>query len=110
MPLAILLRNLHVEKLVGLKERGVCQMIVSAALRLPYGLIVSLARPARHGEITAKVVRLSRSLGVLSGGEQGFLTETGEFVDRAVAAEIAWKAGQINTPSQPRKLYSEDIW
>lgn len=39
---------------------------------------------------------------------QGFKTSTGRFVDREEAAEIAFKAGQID--EQPSILFSEHMW
>lgn len=40
--------------------------------------------------------------------EQGFITNKDRFVDRIKAAEIAYKAGQIDQPKN--KLFSEDIY
>lgn len=42
-----------------------------------------------------------------NGLEQGFVTDTGEFVDRFKAAEIAYKAGQ--TKKLESLLFSEDL-
>lgn len=42
----------------------------------------------------------------LSGGEQGFTTDTGEFVGRGEAARIAYACGQIK--QEKSTLYSED--
>jgi hypothetical protein len=39
---------------------------------------------------------------------QGFVTDTGEFVDRETASKIAYQSGQIKEPK--RILYSEDLW
>lgn len=39
---------------------------------------------------------------------QGFLTDKGRFVGREEAAEIAFKAGQID--EQPSILFSEHMW
>lgn len=41
-------------------------------------------------------------------GEQGFLTNSFQFVSREEAAEIAFKAGQIK--ELKKELYSEDIY
>lgn len=38
---------------------------------------------------------------------QGFITNTGEFVDRKIAAQIAYQCGQID--QEQKELYSEDI-
>lgn len=39
--------------------------------------------------------------------EQGFVTDTGEFVDRKEAGRIAFEAGQINKPTDC--LFSENL-
>ncbi len=39
---------------------------------------------------------------------QGFVTDEDKFVDRAVAAEIAYKAKQIS--KRKKRLFSEDIY
>ena len=41
-------------------------------------------------------------------GEQGFVTNTGRFVSRQEAAQIAFEAGQ--TKELKDKLFSEDVW
>lgn len=42
---------------------------------------------------------------------QGFLTNKNRFVDRKEAAEIAYKAGQIDQPTtHPIGLFSEDLY
>lgn len=43
----------------------------------------------------------------LKGGEQGFLTDAGTFVDRKTAAQIAFEAGQ--TKILHKVLMSEDL-
>lgn len=43
-----------------------------------------------------------------AGAVQGFVTETGRFVDREIAATMAYIAGQIKTPKQ--ELRSEDLY
>ena len=40
--------------------------------------------------------------------EQGFITSKNIFVTREEAAEIAFKAGQIDEPK--KYLFSEDVW
>ena len=46
-----------------------------------------------------------------SGGFQGFVTEEGRFVSRALAREIAVRAGQVDSDHMlhPLKLFSEDL-
>lgn len=43
-------------------------------------------------------------------GEQGFVTDSGEFVDRITAAKIALESGQIEKLNYPPNLYSEDLY
>lgn len=42
--------------------------------------------------------------------EQGFITDTGEFLDRIEAAKIALESGQIEKLNHPPNLYSEDLY
>lgn len=49
--------------------------------------------------------------GHFNGCEQGFLTNTGEFVDRVEALRIASTSNQIiHKHGNPNELYSEDIF
>lgn len=58
----------------------------------------------RHCDILAD---RSRPFGFLKNGEQGFITDSEDFVDRREAAKIAFECGQINDKTEI--LYSEDI-
>lgn len=89
------------------------ERIVAAALKLA-NLIISAPPPARHhtlinglGEATG-VPRLTRM------DDQGFLTNTGRFVDRVEAKKIALAAGQCTEDKcllkDAEDLYSEDLW
>lgn len=43
--------------------------------------------------------------------QQGFLTDTGEFVSRRAAMKIARNAGQLKEKTiNKEKLFSEDLW
>lgn len=44
----------------------------------------------------------------IKGAKQGFLTSTGRFVDRKIAAQLAYSAGQIRDPIPT--LFSEDLY
>lgn len=46
------------------------------------------------------------------GGEQGFVTEAGEFVTREEAAKIAIECGQVEAAKmhRPDVLFSEDLY
>ncbi|HEY5588239.1 MAG TPA: hypothetical protein VIK86_04695 [Candidatus Paceibacterota bacterium] len=75
-------------------------MIKLAAIRKD-GIIYT---GTRHGYIMHNP---ERPLGYLFNGEQGFITDTDEFVDRIAGARIAYECGQI--VKQQDELYSEDI-
>lgn len=62
----------------------------------------------RHHEIINEIINNAAPPGSLRGGEQGFITYDGEFVNRRDAADIAFIHGQIHRLK--KKLYSEDLW
>lgn len=83
-------------------------MIVSAALRLEMGVIVSLPKPARHHTILHAFGRyLTREEHV-----QGFLTAQGHFMNRKDAYQWAYVCGQLGEglPVPDKELFSEDLW
>lgn len=50
-------------------------------------------------------------LGSLKNGEQGFVTESGEFLNRKDAAKYALDCGQIKELKfNSKELFSEDLW
>jgi len=59
------------------------------------------------GENHSKIISKAK-FGSLKGGEQGFLTNTGRFVDRKTAAKLAYISGQIT--ERKSLLYSEDLF
>ena len=59
----------------------------------------------RHNDILCDK---SRPFGFLRGGEQGFITDSGVFMNREDAAVLAYFYGQIKVPKD--KLYSEDLY
>lgn len=78
------------------------------------GTIYDLPRPARHADIIYYIVEQNRkrpetrvSL-TRNQTTQGFLTNTGRFVDREEAGEIAYDAGQ--TERRIMRLTTEDLW
>lgn len=83
------------------------ESIVAAAIDFD-GTVLSIPPPARHGDI----IRLratdpnppSRRSGI-----QGFLTNTGRFVDRCEARDIAIACGQVDHGVGLR-LFTEDLW
>jgi len=58
----------------------------------------------RHSDI----IRDNIEAEVGFGGEQGFVTDSGEFVSRMDAAKIAFECGQIR--HHKHQLYSEDLY
>ena len=46
----------------------------------------------------------------VGGYTQGFLTNTGVFVDRITAATLALEAGLITKLETPPNLFTEDLW
>jgi hypothetical protein len=45
-----------------------------------------------------------------NGCVQGFVTDTGEFVDRVEGARLVIECGQIKKLKWGLQLYSEDLW
>ena len=87
--------------------------IVAAAIQLLRGgLVVSVPPPGRHHTIIHALVECGAPAPI--GGCQGFLTDSGAFVDRYQAMGIAVAANQLIPrtgqygPDGP--LFSEDLW
>lgn len=97
------------------------ERIVAAAIRYlmpadakqpdPQPIIMLTERPGRHHHVIHGLHALT-GLRTHGGNEQGFLTNTGRFVGRREACEIARAADQIAGPKEgnPAELYSEDLW
>lgn len=88
---------------------------IAAAAVLHEGVIYSKPRPHRHHHILHEHVVTDEKgnilRGKLLGGRQGFVTDTGRFVDRREACEIAREANQIVQKHGPDDvLFSEDMW
>ena len=80
------------------------ETIVGVAIEF-CGSVWTLPQPNRHHDVIRD--RVERT-GLRGSGRQGFVTSAGRFVDRAIAADIAYAAGQI---AEPRvRLFSEDLW
>lgn len=90
------------------------ERIVAAAIKSG-ALIAHMPAPYRHHDIISKL-----PFGYTLGGEQGFLTSAGRFVDRREAKRIAQAANQIIASEKDAKgvpfkrnhpdLFSEDLW
>ncbi|MFA6594100.1 MAG: hypothetical protein WCT16_02470 [Candidatus Buchananbacteria bacterium] len=77
-------------------------MIAWAAIRKDGKMFTA----CRHGRIIQKYAH-SAPPGFFLQAEQGFLTDSGEFVDRQAAARIAFECGQ--TRQLKEILFSEDV-
>ena len=73
------------------------------------GVVHTVPRPGRHHTVIHEMAE--RGFGPECMGNQGFVTDKGEFVDRFVACRIAYRAGQIIQKTGPINiLFSEDMW
>lgn len=84
------------------------EVIIAAAIKAG-DVVVTVERPGRHGNLISAAGRITGDC--MQGGEHGFLTSYGRFVDRTEAAQIAVARGQ----GAPRdvcnsRLFSEDLW
>lgn len=84
------------------------ERIVAAAL-IAGGVICFTPAPGRHHHVIHALAK--NRAGEMSHGDQGFVTNTGRFVDREEGLAIAKSAGQIiKKNGNERELYSEDLW
>lgn len=90
--------------------------VLQVAIKTDDGIIHTLPRPARHGDIINRLWRLYPAPTGRSEsdfGEQGFLLTDGTFADRGQAWIIAWMAGQVRAGAHKREvlhLFTEDVW
>ena len=81
--------------------------IVQAAIRIGEKVWVG----HRHNNIIHEIVNETGKKPFEIGKvEQGFVTNTGQFVDRIEGARIAIEAEQIEKLQWPPNLYSEDLY
>jgi len=106
-------------------------VIVAAAIKLPYqdphradvhDLILYVPRPGRHHNALHALFEqfkdkqtIDRKHASYAGEVQGFLTDTGEFLDRRAALIHARACGQPllrkhGEGYQGDELFSEDLW
>ncbi|TIX28894.1 hypothetical protein [Mesorhizobium sp.] len=74
-----------------------------------FGIVASLPAPARHGDVLRKLWDFNQTV-VVGEDRQGFLTNTGRYVNRRDAAAIALAARQVDKLISAPDLYSEDLW
>ena len=65
----------------------------------------------RHSDVYDRLYDILKDIGQsidMCFCTDGFVTDTGEFLDRSSAADHAFECGQIE--SNKAELYSEDLW
>lgn len=83
-------------------------MITSVAM-LYKGSIVVVPRPGRHHDIIEVLARGGEPTPVV--GEQGFVNENGNFLNRKEALCEAIRCNQLIRKTNPKdRLFSEDLW
>lgn len=88
-------------------------MIVAAAI-IYDGVVWTLPRPARHGDI---IEQHFRETGITGSGSQGFVDDRGAFMDRMEAGRHVIACGQPLRVHERDgyvfkggRLFSEDLW
>jgi hypothetical protein len=90
-----------------LSKADASERIVSVAISA-FGVVASLPAPARHGDVLRKLYEFNEI--AVRHDRQGFLTNTGRYVNRRDAAVIALAARQVDKLIAAPDLYSEDLW
>jgi hypothetical protein len=90
------------------------ETIVAAAIQ-KNGVVYSLDKPARHGDVIHDMIHTHGWPKPVPAGGQGFVTSYGRFVDRVEARKIAEKSRQPLRPGRTKfchstELFSEDLW
>ena len=74
-----------------------------------HGVVYSLPAPNRHHHVIREILKQNPDVCTVSGDEQGFLDEGGNFLTRGQALVSAQLFGQLLR--EPRGvLTSEDLW
>jgi hypothetical protein len=70
-----------------------------------------LPRPNRHHHVIREIAK-KNGVGINGDDIQGFMTNTGRFVNRVEGLKIALAANQVLDPANIRagRLFSEDLW
>ena len=89
------------------------EVITQAAIQTEDGKVYTAPRPARHSDLFKTHARIVEGILIspLAAGEQGFVTNSGRFVDREEALTIAAAAKQIiKKHGTLSRLFTEDLW
>lgn len=96
--------------------KNIHQTITGVAIKDTTGRVHSMSAPARHHHLIwwmrGKIDELigAQHKNDFTPAEQGFITNTGEYVNRCDARVIALAASQCETTSHATQLFSEDLW
>ena len=72
-------------------------------------VIISAPAPARHADILNPLSQMHETAALRA--EQGFLTDTGQFLSRGAAKAFVFDVGQATIrDTNPHELFSEDLW
>ena len=75
------------------------------------GVVYSLPAPNRHHHVIRLMVNEGVPLPVTKDAIQGFITNTGEFLDRKEAYKVVIENGQnVVELHHDYDLFSEDVW
>lgn len=74
------------------------------------GITYSLDAPNRHRDVIVKMVQMGVPKPVTKDAIQGFISDTGKFLDRVEALKVVEANGQNIQEIYRSQLYSEDIW
>lgn len=76
------------------------------------GTVYSLPAPNRHHHVIAEILRQCPDVDHVYGDEQGFLDESGRFLNRRQALASAEMCGQLRpgVVIRAERLFSEDVW
>lgn len=90
-------------------------LIKAAAIKTVDGEVWSVPAPGRHHNVIWVLRDFGYSLGRISYGEEGFVTDDDRFVTRAEALAIARANGQLIEEHRALaeklgELYSEFVW
>lgn len=86
------------------------EKIAAAALQLD-DMTISAPPPARHHTLIHAIDKYLPEERLILPTNQGFITNTGRFVNRREAAAIAFEAAQVTKLEWPHAgLHSEDLW
>lgn len=89
--------------------------IKAAAIKTKDGEVHWILPPARHNNVIWLLLSMGYSMGRISHGEEGFVTDSDEFVNRTDALTIARLSGQLlqkhtELADELGELYSEFVW